>query len=176
VTDLRVMIVVGMHRTGTSAITRGLTAIGVELGDDLLPPNVDNPKGFWENRAIVDLDERLLTSLGHSWSSHGVCAVAPSVLVQDHSLFFEAVQLIRASTSRYPLWGFKDPRSARLLPFWQAICQHSRCLRAMSLRCGNPLSVADLLQRGRLSPRKGPCSGLNITCAHSSIRRVVPSS
>ena len=56
--DLRVMIVVGMHRAGTSAITRGLTAIGVEVGDDLLPSQADNPKGFWENRAIVDIDDR----------------------------------------------------------------------------------------------------------------------
>jgi hypothetical protein len=123
-TDVRVIIVVGMHRAGTSAITRGLTALGVALGNDLLPPHGDNPKGFWEHRAIVDIDERLLTSLGHSWSSHGLGAVAPSGVGPDHPLFFEVVQLIRAYTSRYPLWGFKDPRSAHLLPFWQAICKY----------------------------------------------------
>src|SRR5919204_862722 len=97
--DLRVMIVVGMHRAGTSAITRGLTAIGVELGDDLLPPNADanvgaiNPKGFWENRVIVDIDDRLLTSLGHSWHSHGLFEFEHSTFAKANPLFFEAVQL-----------------------------------------------------------------------------------
>src|SRR5687768_10876900 len=122
--DVRIVLVVGMHRAGTSPLTRGLAAIGVELGDNLLPPAVDNPKGFWENRVIVDLNERLLRSLDYSWSSYGLAEIDIPALTKANQFFFEVVQRIREHTSRYPVWGFKDPRSARLLPFWQSVFQH----------------------------------------------------
>src|SRR5437762_1230512 len=47
--DARVIMVVGMHRAGTSALTRGLTALGVDLGEHLLLPGADNPTGYWED-------------------------------------------------------------------------------------------------------------------------------
>ncbi len=51
-TGQRVIVLLGMHRSGTSPITRGLKALGVELGEDLLPSAPENPTGFWEDAAV----------------------------------------------------------------------------------------------------------------------------
>ena len=55
------ILVLGMHRSGTSALTGALQRLGVELGDDLLPANKDNVRGFWESRAAMEIDEALLS-------------------------------------------------------------------------------------------------------------------
>ena len=56
------VLVLGMHRSGTSAVTRVLNLLGAELGDDLMPAGSDNPGGFWEYRGVVELHERLLAN------------------------------------------------------------------------------------------------------------------
>jgi hypothetical protein len=62
-------VVLGMHRSGTSAITRGLQALGVELGDRLMPGDRYNPAGYWEDADIVDTNGRLMAALGITWHS-----------------------------------------------------------------------------------------------------------
>ena len=61
------LLVLGMHRSGTSALTRLLNLHGAVLGDDLLPAGHDNPSGFWELREAVAIHERLLAGLGMAW-------------------------------------------------------------------------------------------------------------
>ena len=46
----RAVLVLGMHRSGTSAIARGLAALGVFLGDDFLDAKPENPTGYWEDK------------------------------------------------------------------------------------------------------------------------------
>ena len=51
-----IIAVLGMHRSGTSAVARGLKALGVDLGENLMPPvEGNNEKGFWEDRDSPDL-------------------------------------------------------------------------------------------------------------------------
>src|SRR4249919_4299322 len=61
------ILVLGMHRSGTSALTRVLNLHGVALGDNLMDPAPDNPSGFWENRDVVDMHDRLLAGLDRGW-------------------------------------------------------------------------------------------------------------
>ncbi len=63
----RAILVLGMHRSGTSAATRVINLLGADLGHDLLPTAGDNPRGFWEHRAIVEIHEELLAALDRSW-------------------------------------------------------------------------------------------------------------
>jgi hypothetical protein len=65
------LVVLGMHRSGTSAITRTVNLLGVPLGasDDLMPANEGNPTGYWESRALVDLNDEILACFGGSWSA-----------------------------------------------------------------------------------------------------------
>ena len=73
----RLVVVLGMHRSGTSALTRGLTVLGVSLGNNLLPPVEDNnPTGFWEEREIYDLHNSMLRACGSDWDDLGPIAAA----------------------------------------------------------------------------------------------------
>ena len=56
-----------MHRSGTSALARGLQMLGVYLGNDFISPKPDNPTGYWEDRNIYEINERLLAVLGLKW-------------------------------------------------------------------------------------------------------------
>jgi hypothetical protein len=68
-TAQRVVCVLGMHRSGTSVVASLLEGLGVHLGaaDDLLRPLPENPRGYWEHRAIKDVNEALLARLGGRW-------------------------------------------------------------------------------------------------------------
>jgi len=63
----RAIVVVGMHRSGTSAVARALAALSVYLGDNFLDAQPENPTGYWEDRGIVELNERVLKSLQLTW-------------------------------------------------------------------------------------------------------------
>ena len=62
-------IVTGMHRSGTSAVARMLQVFGIGLPGDLKGPAADNEKGFFEDKAIVDLNNEILKTLELSWDS-----------------------------------------------------------------------------------------------------------
>lgn len=65
----RVVCVGGMGRSGTSLTMRLLNLLGVYLGpqEDMMQPQVDNPRGYWEHSKLTDLNEALLARLGGSW-------------------------------------------------------------------------------------------------------------
>ena len=63
-------MVLGMHRSGTSALARVLGLMGAWIGDDddLLPPHpTDNPTGYWERADVVHSHEDFLANIGHAW-------------------------------------------------------------------------------------------------------------
>ena len=60
----KIIVVLGMHRSGTSAITRGLQTLGVNLGSSLIPPDDNNEKGFFEDIEINSFNNQLLSALG----------------------------------------------------------------------------------------------------------------
>ena len=63
-----IIVVLGMHRSGTSVMARALQVRGVDLGDQLMPPSKgDNEKGFWEDEDITRFDDALLETLGSSY-------------------------------------------------------------------------------------------------------------
>lgn len=141
--DKRVVVVVGMHRSGTSAITRGLQCLGVELGNSLLPPVPgDNDKGYWEDADIHRLNDDLLAHLGRDWSSL-VAIGTEDWTRQDLAPFrLRAVDLMRAKTASTAVFGLKNPRIALLLPFWKSVFEHVGLAASYVIAVRNPLSVA----------------------------------
>ncbi|MCC5951671.1 MAG: hypothetical protein JJU45_06195 [Acidimicrobiia bacterium] len=121
-----VVCITGMHRSGTSLLAGLLEQCGLDLGDPeaLLPPGQDNPRGYWEHRAIKELDDELLGRLGGTWDQPPVLddgwATAPGLddLRQRAS---ETLGSVFGSTGRRRIVGFKDPRASLLLPFWQTV-------------------------------------------------------
>ena len=63
-----VLVVLGMHRSGTSALTGLLGLLGVDLGSKLMnAPAAENPKGFWEHTGILDIQQSILVVHGSDW-------------------------------------------------------------------------------------------------------------
>jgi hypothetical protein len=143
----RAVLVIGMHRSGTSAVARGLQALSVYLGNDFLDAQPENPTGYWEDKGVVTINERALKQLGLAWDD--VTPVAPTAfrrfrmrLLQNH-----AVRYVRRTFASQPRWGFKDPRTIRLLPFWRGVLRKCHADDAYVVVVRNPLSVAASLFR-----------------------------
>jgi hypothetical protein len=140
VSDPTIVCTLGMHRSGTSLVSRALNVLGVYLGpeDHLMRPSTDNPAGHWESRPIKEINDEILTILGGSWSDPPPLAPgwerSPGLAAPRR----RAREVIESDFSGSELWGFKDPRNSLTLPFWQRILDPMRyviCLR-------NPLDVA----------------------------------
>ena len=65
-----IVCTLGMHRSGTSLVSRVLNVLGVYLGPEehLMRPSSDNPTGHWESRPIKEINDEILSILGGSWS------------------------------------------------------------------------------------------------------------
>jgi hypothetical protein len=138
----RAVVAIGMHRSGTSAIARGLQTLGVYLGNDFLDAQPENPTGYWEDRRIVELNERVLKSLNLRWDSTEPLERRKLTSWRMWNLRRDAVRDLRGRFAMQPLWGFKDPRTIRLLPFWERVLDDAGAEVAYLLAIRNPASVA----------------------------------
>lgn len=138
-----IVVVLGMHRSGTSALTRGLQVLGVNLGDRLMPAaSGNNDKGFWEDIDINQLNNELLHALGYDW--HTLTPLLSSDLDQPvvNEFRLRAVHVLRDKLSGVDCFGLKDPRIVRLLPFWMDVFSHLGVHVSYVISCRNPMSVA----------------------------------
>ena len=62
-----IIFILGMHRSGTSAVSGALRFCGFGHGGALMPNQRDNVNGFWESLPIVRLNTRLLAMAGMRW-------------------------------------------------------------------------------------------------------------
>ena len=113
------VFVLGMHRSGTSALARVVNLLGVPLGyQDSFIPDDANPRGYWESRPLSGFQDRLLVRLGGSWA-------APPRLEDGWERAPRLVALIGRGRwifgtvyGNESLWMWKDPRMSLTLPFW----------------------------------------------------------
>ncbi|HEY0915117.1 MAG TPA: hypothetical protein VGE22_09635, partial [Solimonas sp.] len=113
------LLVLGMHRSGTSALTGLLGLHGVELGSNLSGAAADNQAGFWENHRVVDLHERLFAALGTSWDDPRELPADWLEIATRQGFVDDLVGLLREEFGAAALWGVKDPRLCRVLPLWR---------------------------------------------------------
>ncbi|MFQ5784520.1 MAG: sulfotransferase family protein [Alphaproteobacteria bacterium] len=148
----RTIVVVGASRSGTSVAARALKTLGVDLGDRLRKPSWRNPRGFYEHRGLLDLSARLRRSVG--LGPHSVALIEPERWRRPkvQALGQEAAEIIRRHFGASPLWGFKDGRTLRMLPFWEEVFATLGLDVHYLLAVRNPLSVA--WSRLRLEDRK----------------------
>lgn len=112
------VLFLGMHRSGTSATAGVFSRLGVNLGSDLLPPQDDNPKGFYESREVMRLHDEILAALDSTWDDP---RPLPDGWERDPRIARFKVELrnfIRREFWDSALLGVKDPRLCRLLPVW----------------------------------------------------------
>lgn len=119
-------------------VTRLLHGCGLYLGpkDALMPPQADNPDGFWEHLGFVALNDELLNALGGAWD------LPPK---PNENLFHDRLDPLRMKArlliegfDSAQLWGWKDPRNSLTLPFWEDLLPGLKTLIVVR----NPLEVA----------------------------------
>lgn len=144
----KIIVVIGMHRTGTSLITRALKVLGVNLGENLLPAMAEvNAKGFWEDADINKLNIQILHSLQTDWD--GLSPITNENLLQlnQQGYFLKAVDLLRFKMKDISFFGLKDPRIVKLLPFWDSVFSHCGYDVNYVMTIRHPLSVVRSLQK-----------------------------
>ncbi|MBN2591012.1 MAG: hypothetical protein JXA96_14190 [Sedimentisphaerales bacterium] len=141
----KLIVVLGMHRSGTSAIARGIRTLGCEFGDTLWPANVSNRKGFYENIEITKFNDELLRLLGVEW--HSVAQIPAERFNSPNldSLRDQAKEILNRHFGKSPLSGFKCLRICRLLPFWQRVFSEMKIKESYVIAIRNPLSIAESL-------------------------------
>lgn len=149
-----VICVLGMHRSGTSLLTRILNLIGVYLGTDravTAEPAAYNPKGHWEHKEITQICDTILNRHGGSWDHPPLFPRGWETATEMEDLRCRTRQLIEDQFSKVPLWGWKDPRTCLTLPFWQQLIPQMRYVICMR----NPVDVAhSLAHRDSFSAQK----------------------
>ena len=144
--DQKIVCVLGMHRSGTSLLTKILNLTGVDLGQQTLlttEPFADNPKGYWEHSALTGISDAIIKRYGGTWDQPPVLPQGWETDIRLDDLRHRARRLIDEEFSQAPIWGWKDPRTCLTLPFWQQLLPGMRyiiCLR-------NPVDVAASLRR-----------------------------
>ncbi len=136
------VIVLGMHRSGTSAVMRMCNLLGVDIGNKLLKPNSANEAGFWEHEDIVDIHEEIFEYLGSSWDNVSILPDDWHKLDGIKSYKTRLKEIINRNFSDSPLWGMKDPRQCRLLPLWLDIFNEINIEPLFIIVLRNPDSVA----------------------------------
>src|SRR5579859_5904043 len=115
--DKHVICILGMHRSGTSLITRLVNLLGVSLGPDehLMKPLPDNPMGFWENQLLTDMNDEILSRLGGSWHHPPEFYSSWENAATIADLRQRARALLNEDFGAAKLWGWKDPRNCLTL-------------------------------------------------------------
>lgn len=142
------LFVLGMHRSGTSALTRVLNLLGMHLGDQLLGAREGNVAGHWEPIPVIELNERLLAALGRTWDDPRAMESGWLTNSSVQALLPEASMLLQRDYLPQAYWSIKDPRISRLLPFWLQATRHQVDLRVSAvIAVRHPWEVASSLNR-----------------------------
>jgi hypothetical protein len=152
----KALLILGMHRSGTSALTRVCNLLGARLGGNLMPPIPgNNEAGFWEQLEIADLHDRLVAEFGSCWDDYRALPEGWQATPKADPYKLELLKILRRDFGDAGLWALKDPRICRLVPFWLSIVADMGGEPHFLLVIRNPLEVvASLKERDGLHPSK----------------------
>jgi hypothetical protein len=112
------VFVVGMGRSGSSAIARVISLCGAALPLEIVPPNYGNPAGYWEPARAIEINEAFLQANGSSWYDAGFALqISPPAGAPRERLVDEIAQFLESGFGAGPVI-LKEPRISGLLPYW----------------------------------------------------------
>ncbi|MDM7936977.1 MAG: glycosyltransferase [Cyanobium sp. CZS 48M] len=146
------LLLLGMHRSGTSLLGSLLPPLGVALPGELIDGDRHNPEGYYEREDITALQERLLIDLGRWWpSADGVLPLPGDWLEAPCTRAVrERLLQILANEQRHQVgpWAVKDPRTSLLLPLWREVADQLGLPLRLVLGVRDPAEVMlSLVQR-----------------------------
>lgn len=148
-------LVLGMHRSGTSAVTQLLSLAGAQLPQNVMPGDEHNAQGYFEPWRIATFNDERLRAAGSAWDDAFAYPCPELPPAESAAWRQRAIALFGEEFAgrRYPL--MKDPRVTVLLPFWRdvfdALDLRARCV----IPIRHPLAVAgSLARRDGFAPQK----------------------
>jgi SAM-dependent methyltransferase len=142
------VLVLGMHRSGTSALAGTVHFLGAAAPKSLMPPMANNnPRGFWESSALLEVHDGLLASAGSYW--HDWRPLDPSWFQSAEAANFreKIKRVILDEFGGHKLLVVKDPRACRFSQFLTSIMAEMEIEPTVLLPIRNPLEVAYSLKR-----------------------------
>lgn len=142
----RAFVVVGMHRSGTSAMTRTLSLLGATLPARLMPAReANNATGFWEPMSVAELNDEILEALDSEWDDVFAFRPRPYLSNFDHFYRSRAVEILEQEFHGSELIVLKDPRVSILTTFWERALQDAGYTTNYVIMVRNPIEVAESL-------------------------------
>ena len=166
------VMVLGVPRSGTSALARLIPVLGIELGDEMVPPSHNNPRGFFEDTAVQRINVKLLELAGRHLEWPGFDRTKVQFAPDYKRLRYEAAALLRQRFANLDFWAFKDPRATRLLFFWQSVFAEISCADVYIYALRHPAKVAtSLCASSGLKPLVG--LALWLECTLSAVQETL---
>jgi glycosyltransferase involved in cell wall biosynthesis len=141
------LIVLGMHRSGTSALAGALTLLGAAAPTRLMEANEFNARGYFESMAVMETNEAILGSGGSSWADWRQFNPKWFTTAVANQFRAQAVSAILDEFQGAPLIVLKDPRICRLAPLWLGALSDADYRSHALIIARNPLEVAASLNR-----------------------------
>ena len=153
----KAIVIAGMHRSGTSALSRTLNLVGCEMSEVLVGGDQrGNERGHWESQRINELNNEILASAGSRWDDWE--AINPSWYASPlYAKYFEqARETLKLEFPTAPLYVIKDPRFCRLMDLWLKVIKSLDAQPLVVMPIRSPQDVAaSLLTRDNIDPSIG---------------------
>lgn len=171
VVNKKVLFVLGMHRSGTSALTGVLSQLCLSQSKHPMPSSIDNPRGFFESVSIMELNNEILASCGSRWDDWSEFNW-DTIDSQKLSQFKDKIQnVIISEFGETPTIVVKDPRICRIAPLWFAVVQNP----LVTIPYRHPWEVAQsLLRRNSIPTEQGLLIWLRHTLDAEYFSRLLP--
>lgn len=111
----KVLVITGMHRSGTSLTAHWLQTCGLPIGNELLPAYTSNPRGHFEDVHFMRFQRRILKNNGLDY------LVRPHDLISLKENDYAEAKALIEDYNHLPQWGWKDPRTCLFLTFWKTL-------------------------------------------------------
>ncbi|PWE21738.1 hypothetical protein DF188_05865 [Aliarcobacter skirrowii] len=145
------ILVLGMHRSGTSALTGTLGLLDIYLGKELLKAGDDNQKGYFENMSLYKTNEKILQSIDSSWDDMFYREEFLETITEINAL----KEAIKDEFGSSKLFAIKDPRLAYLFPLYERALNELDIDIKIIIPYRNPIEVANSLKkRNDMPPEK----------------------
>jgi hypothetical protein len=150
------LIVLGMHRSGTSALSGVLARLGVQAPKNLIPATPRNPRGFWESVELMKFHDRVLESAGSHWSDWDGFDPGWIDSPVGKAFLADLPSLLKAEYGDARLILVKDPRICRLFPLWATALGELGITPKVVIPLRHPAEVARSLElRNRFTANEG---------------------
>jgi hypothetical protein len=142
------VFILGMHRSGTSALGLILEKLGLSLGKKVMSAQKENPKGYAENFSLVEFHDKFLQSIGSNWQDPKPVGAARFEGEAARGFREELLQVLAKEFGQgRPL--IKDPRMCRLMRLWLPLIKEHFPKASFILPIRHPVQVARAVRKNR---------------------------